>query len=129
MLVSLRRWNGWNWGSTNRCEESPRRYCQTGKLLDVDRTNPVDHFTQADFTRWDETVLVLFGDATLVAGEYDEIAFGLADQEHIFINGSNGRGPDSLIMSTNFFQFVVGTVLSLGILDDANALHQIGNHD
>lgn len=131
MLISIgcEIWGKIKEKGTNRCKESPRCDCQTGKLLDMDGTYPVDHLTQPDFARWDETVLVLFGDAALVAREHDEVTFGLANEEHIFVNGGYGRSPNSLIVSTDFFQSVVGAVLPLGILDNADALHQVGNHD
>lgn len=116
------RWN-WERRDTNRCEESSWCYRQTGELLDVNRTNPIDHFTQSDFTRRDETTLVLFGDAALVTREHDEVTLGLADEEHVLFDGGDSRAPDSLVVSTNFYQFVVGAVLALGPLDDAHALH------
>lgn len=95
----------------------------------MNRTDAVDHLSQGDLARRDETVFILVGDAVGVARQDDQIALGFTEKERVFVDRGHGRAPDRLIVAPDLFQLILNPILARDVLHNAHTLHEISNHD
>ena len=122
-MSAVRLRHGKKVGAAYRGHESAGNYDGAGGDGDVDGSDAIHHLAELDLARDFEPALVVRRNTVDVLTQHQEVAFGVAFEEGVLVDGSHRRAPARLKVAGDFGECVGFAFLARLVLEDRSAFH------